>query len=49
MESEGRSLVISLGILIVSIFAMIPGPIIFGTVVGKDNVCTNNYNLSKRI
>ncbi|OXA52219.1 solute carrier organic anion transporter family member 74D isoform X2 [Folsomia candida] len=48
MESEGRSLVISLGILIVSIFAMIPGPIIFGTVVDSachiwEQTCRGNF------
>jgi hypothetical protein len=34
MAPEGRSLVISIGVLLVSIFAIIPGPIIFGTILG---------------
>jgi len=38
VDKKERSLSIGLGIFLISIFALLPAPILFGTIIGKANI-----------
>ncbi len=45
MDAKDRSLSIGLGIFLISIFALLPAPIAFGSIIGK--IASSQYNSYK--